>query len=197
MTAARVPRTPRVLADLLPGARVRDVVLVLAGTAWITIAGFIAVPLPFTPVPLSLATFAVLLTGATLGPVRGTASAGLYLVLGLCGVPMFAGGASGWAFASFGYVVGFVLAAAIVGGLADRRADRHVGAALGLGAVGSLLIYVCGVGWLVGYAGIPLPTAVVQGVLPFLVGDAIKIVANALLLPTAWKLVGERSQGRR
>lgn len=85
-TRTRIP----VLADLVPGARVRDVVLTLIGTAFITVSGYIVIPLPFTPVPISLATFAVLLTGATLGPLRGAASAGLYLALGVIGVPLFA-----------------------------------------------------------------------------------------------------------
>ena len=74
MSASAVsPRSALVLADLVPGARVRDIALTLAGTAFITVAGYIAIPLPFTPVPLSLATFAVLLTGASLGPLRGSA----------------------------------------------------------------------------------------------------------------------------
>lgn len=194
-TAAAPRRTFPVLADLIPGARVRDVVLTLIGTAFITVAGYITIPLPFTPVPISLATFAVLLTGAALGPLRGSASAGLYLVLGLVGVPLFAHGASGWAFSSFGYIVGYVVAALIVGALARRRSDRSVWSTLGLAAVGSLTIYAFGVPWLAAFAGIDLATAFTLGVLPFLIGDAVKIVAMAGLLPAAWRIVdrsGER-----
>ena len=114
MTTDNVPfhRTP-VLADLIPGTRVRDIALVLVGTLFIAVSGFILIPLPFTPVPLSLATFAVLLTGAALGPVRGVLSAALYLVLGVVGLPIFGNGFSGWAFASFGYIIGYVVAAVI------------------------------------------------------------------------------------
>lgn len=192
--AARHPAVP-VLADLVPGARVRDVVLTLIGTAFITVAGYIVIPLPFTPVPISLATFAVLLTGATLGPLRGVASAGLYLAFGLVGVPLFANGASGWAFSSFGYILGYVVAALLVGALARRRSDRSVWSTLGLAAIGSLTIYAFGVPWLAAFLGIDLATAFTLGVLPFLIGDAVKIVAMAGLLPATWRIVdraGER-----
>lgn len=193
-TAAATRRTFPVLADLIgvnsrQGSRVRDVVLTLIGTAFITVAGYITIPLPFTPVPISLATFAVLLTGAALGPLRGSASAGLYLVLGLVGVPLFAHGASGWAFSSFGYIVGYVVAALLVGALARRRSDRSVWSTLGLAAVGSLTIYAFGVPWLAAFLGIDLATAFTLGVLPFLIGDAVKIVAMAGLLPATWRIV--------
>lgn len=191
--AVRLDRAP-VLGDLLPAdsqrsARVRDILLTLAGTAFITIAGYIAIPLWFTPVPISLATFAVLLTGAALGPVRGASSAGLYLALGVIGVPLFANGSSGWAFSSFGYILGYVAAALLVGTLARRRADRNVWTTLGLGALGSLVIYACGVPWLAAFLGVDLATALTLGVVPFLIGDAIKIVAMTALLPATWRVV--------
>lgn len=190
MSASAVSSRPaRVLADLAPGARVRDIALTLAGTAFITVAGYIAIPLPFTPVPLSLATFAVLLTGASLGPLRGSASALVYLALGVIGVPLFAGGNAGWAFSSFGYILGYVVAALLVGTLARRRADRSVLSTLGLAGLGSLAIYACGVPWLAAFAGVDIPAAIGLGVVPFLIGDAIKIVAMAGLLPATWRLV--------
>jgi len=143
-------------------------------------------------VPLSLATFAVLLTGATLGPVRGAASAGLYLLIGLVGIPVFAGGGSGWAFSSFGYILGYVLAAAAVGRLARSRADRNVWSTLGLAALGTALIYLCGVPWLAMFLGVDLATALAFGVVPFLIGDTIKIVATAIVLPSAWRYIARR-----
>ncbi len=192
MSTASITSTTPVLADGIPGARARDALLVLAGTAVITVAGYIAIPLPFTPVPLSLATFAVLLTGATLGPVRGAASAGLYLLIGLVGIPVFAGGGSGWAFSSFGYILGYVLAAAAVGRLARSRADRNVWSTLGLAALGTALIYLCGVPWLAMFLGVDLATALAFGVVPFLIGDTIKIVATAIVLPSAWRYIARR-----
>lgn len=190
MTTDNVPfhRTP-VLADLIPGTRVRDIALVLVGTLFIAVSGFILIPLPFTPVPLSLATFAVLLTGAALGPVRGVLSAALYLVLGVVGLPIFGNGFSGWAFASFGYIIGYVVAAVIAGTLARHRADRNVWATLGLAGVGTLAIYACGVPWLAVFLGVDLWTALAYGVVPFLIGDAIKIAATAALLPGTWRLL--------
>lgn len=184
-----------VLADLIPGARARDIALTLGGTALITVAGYIAIPLPFTPVPISLATFAVLLTGATLGPLRGAASASLYLALGLIGIPLFAHGASGWAFSSFGYIVGYVVSALIVGSLARRRSDRSVWSTIALASLGSLTIYAFGVPWLAAFLGVDLVTAITLGVLPFLIGDAIKIAAMAGILPLTWRII-DRSRGR-
>lgn len=191
--AAARPAFP-VLADLIPAdsrqrARVRDALLTLAGTAFIAVAGVIIIPLPFTPVPISLATFAVLLTGAALGPLRGGASAGLYLALGVVGVPLFAGGSSGWAFSSFGYIIGYVAATLLVGILARRRSDRNVFSTLGLATLGSLVIYACGVPWLAAFLGVDFVTALTLGVVPFLIGDAIKIAAMAALLPGTWRLV--------
>lgn len=193
---------PRVLADLVTRAgrtsqahdafrsvALRNVALVLGGTLFLIAAGFIVIPLPFTPVPVSLATFAVLLTGAALGPARGAASAGLYLALGALGAPIFADGASGVLFPSFGYIVGYVLAAAVVGSLARRRADRHVVSTVGASALGTLLVYAAGVPWLAVSLGVDVGTALALGVLPFLLGDAIKIVAVSALLPSAWKLL--------
>lgn len=193
-TAATHRHSSPVLADLIPGARVRDVVLTLIGTAFITVSGFIVIPLPFTPVPISLATFAVLFTGATLGPLRGSASAGLYLVIGVLGVPLFADGASGWAFSSFGYIAGYVVAALIVGALARGRSDRTVWSTLGLAAVGSLTIYAFGVPWLAAFLGVDLLTALTLGVVPFLIGDAVKIVAMSAVLPLTWRIADRSGQ---
>lgn len=195
MSATAVTASP-VLADLIPGTRVRDAALVLGGTALLTVAGQIAIPLWFTPVPLSLATFAVLLTGAALGPARAALSIALYIGLGALGAPMFADQASGWAFASFGYILGFLPAAVIVGMLARRRADRSLLATVGMACLGSLIIYAAGLPWLMAFLNIDLATGLSLGVLPFLVGDLIKAVAAALLLPASWKLVG-RAHARR
>ncbi|MGL3148914.1 biotin transporter BioY [Microbacterium sp. A82] len=179
-----------VLADLVAGTRARSAALTLLGTAFITASGYIVIPLPFTPVPISLATFAVLLTGVALGPSRGAASAGIYLALGLFGVPLFAHGASGWAFSSFGYIAGYVAAALLVGALARRRSARTVLSTLGLAALGSLTIYAFGVPWLAAFLGVDIITAIGLGVVPFLIGDAIKIAALGGIVPLTWRVVG-------
>jgi biotin transport system substrate-specific component len=179
----------RVLADLLPGGAVRDVALVGASAAFVGLSAQVAVPLPFTPVPLSLQTFAVLLSVAALGPARGALGMLLYAVAGVAGLPWFANHQSGWGIPSFGYVLGFVLAAVVVGTLARRGADRTVARTAGLMVVGNLCIYAVGVPWLMASVGADLGRALMLGVAPFLVGDAIKIVLAALLLPGAWRLV--------
>jgi biotin transport system substrate-specific component len=179
-----------VLADLIPTSRVRDVALVTGGAVLTGVLGQVAVPLPFTPVPLSLGTFAVLLVGATLGPVRGAASMGLFALAGIVGVPWFAEATSGWHMASFGYILGYVLAAALVGALARRGADRRPLAAWTATAIGALAVYAGGVPWLMAFLGIGLGEALAIGVVPFLVGDVIKAALAAALLPATWRLVG-------
>ena len=191
MTAQAVAR-PRVLADLLPGHLVRDLALIVGAAALTGIAAQIAVLLPFTPVPLSLQTLTVLLAGAALGPMRGGAAMGLYLAAGMLGVPWFSEQRSGWEFASFGYIVGFVLAAAVVGAFARRGADRTFLGTTGLMVAGNLLIYAVGVPWLAFSVSADLPEALRMGATPFLLGDALKIVVAAGLLPAAWRLAGDR-----
>lgn len=194
MTAIALPRK-RVLADVIPGGLVRDVALVLGGSVFIGLLAQFAIPLPNTPVPLTLGTFAVLLTGAALGPVRGLLSVGLYMVAGMAGMPWFAERASGWGFPSFGYIIGFVLAGALVGWLAQRGADRTPVRTAGTMVLGNLVIYAVGLPYLMVATGMDLSAGLAAGVTPFLVGDAIKIVVAAGLLPGAWKLV-QRIEGR-
>ena len=191
MTSVPAASERRVLADLLPGALVRDVLLV-AGAAVITgIAAQILIKLPFTPVPVTLQTFTVLLSGAALGPLRGGASMLLYLAVGVAGFGWFAEGRSGTAFASFGYIVAFVVAAAIVGLLARRGADRTVLGTVAIMVLGNLVIYAIGLPWLMEALGLDLATGLELGVWPFLIGDALKIALAAGLLPVAWRLAGD------
>jgi biotin transport system substrate-specific component len=188
----QVAYRPRVLADLVPGALVRDVALVIAAAALTGIAAQISIPLPFTPVPISLQTFTVLLAGAALGPIRGGLGMLLYLVAGLAGVPWFSEQQSGFEFPSFGYIIGFVLAAPAVGWLARRGLDRTVPGTVGIMVLGNLAIYVIGVAWLAKSLELDLSTALQFGLWPFLIGDALKIALAAGLLPGAWKLAGDR-----
>lgn len=188
MTAIALPRQ-RVLADVVPGGLVRDAVLVIGGAAFVGLLAQFAIPLSFTPVPLTLGTFAALLTGASLGSLRGLLSIGLYLAAGMAGVPWFAGHASGYGFPSFGYIIGFVLAGALVGWLAQRGADRTPLKTAGTMVLGNVVIYAVGLPYLMAATGMDLQTGLDKGVVPFLLGDAIKIAVAAGLLPAAWKLV--------
>lgn len=186
MTTAALAPDRRVLADLVPGGLVRDVLLV-AGAAVLT--GLAAqVTIPLWPVPITLQTLTVLLAGAVLGPLRGGLSMGLYLVVGAAGVPWFAQQTSGLAFPTLGYVIGFVLAATLVGWLARRGADRTFRGTIGAMVLGNLVIYAVGVPYLATALGIGLVEALQVGALPFLIGDALKILLAAGLLPAAWRL---------
>jgi biotin transport system substrate-specific component len=169
----------------------RDVILIVLGALFVAALAQVKIPLPFTPVPLTGQTFGVLLVGATLGSKRGAASMALYIALGALGLPVFAGGASGLAYlsgATLGYLVGFVVAAYVIGLLAERGLERSVRTSLIPFLIGTIIIYTCGVAWLTILLG-SFSKAVAAGLLPFLVGDTIKLVAAALVLPCAWKLV--------
>jgi biotin transport system substrate-specific component len=194
-TTTDVARPPRVLADLVPGALVRDVALVIGAAALTGLAAQVSIPLPFTPVPISLQTFTVLLSGAALGPVRGGLGVALYLVAGMAGVPWFSEQRSGFDFPSFGYIVGFVVAATLVGWLARRGMDRSVPGTIAIMVAGNLVIYAFGVSWLAASLGVDLVEALELGAWPFLIGDALKIALAAGLLPAAWWLARGRPEG--
>ena len=141
--------------------------------------------------PVTGQTFAVLLLAAIYGSKRGPAAVLTYLTLGFCGLPVFAGGAFGAATLvgpTAGYLVGFLGAAFVVGTLSERGWDRRPWTTATSMIVGNLVIYAAGVAWLSGFVGWKF--VLLTGVLPFLVGDAVKIGLATLLLPTGWRLIG-------
>ncbi len=177
---------------------VADALLVLAGALFVAAAAQVAVPLPFTPVPITGQTFAVLLVGGTLGARLGVLSLVLYWLLGIAGAPFYAEGASGWKTftgPTGGYLVGFVLAAAVTGLLAERRWDRHFSSSVTAMLTGSVLIYACGLPWLAAEIDAGLEGTLEAGLYPFVVGDLVKLYLAGALLPTAWRLVA-RVRGR-
>lgn len=191
MSGTAVVTRPRVLADLINPSWVADLVLVVTGAALVGVAAQITVPVPGTPVPVTMQTFAVLLVGASLGAWRGAAAMTLYAVAGSLGLPWFADGKSGFGGATFGYVLGFILAAALTGYLAERGDARTPVASLGTMVLGNLVIYAVGVPWLMASLGVPFAKALTYGFTPFFLGDALKLVLAALVLPGAWWLVGK------
>ena len=172
-----------------PAAVGYDVALVLGGSLLIALSAQLAIWLPFSPVPVTGQTLAVLLVGVLLGRKRGGAAVLVYLGQGALGWPVFAGGTAGAAVLigpTAGYLVGFVLAAVLVGALAEAGWDRHWLTAMGLMLLGNALIYVCGAAWLAQFVG--AEQALPLGVYPYLVGDVFKVGVATLLLPLGWKL---------
>lgn len=166
----------------------RDIVLVVVFSLLNALCAQIAFPLPGTPVPVTGQTFGVLLTGALLGPRLGAAALLLYLAEGACGLPVFA--ATGAGQFTLGYLAAFPLAAGLVGWLAARGWDRRPLTMLLAMALGSLVIYTCGAGWLAHFVG--ASHALALGVLPYLPGDILKALLAAGLLPLGWKLLGAK-----
>ncbi|MFI8851985.1 biotin transporter BioY [Streptomyces sp. 891-h] len=198
LTSAATPRPGAVLADLLPAssaarARVRDVALVVGGAALTGTAAQLSVPIPGSPVPVTGQTFAALLVGAGLGAARGFLALALYAVAGMAGVPWFADASAGAGMPSLGYVFGMMLAAAAVGALARRGGDRGALRTAGTMAVGMAVTYAIGVPYLALATGMSAGEAVAAGLVPFLVGDAVKAALAMGALPAAWKLAGRKS----
>jgi biotin transport system substrate-specific component len=188
-------------AETLVGAlaapldRTRSASVVLGFSLLTALAAQVAVPLPFTPVPLTGQTFAVLLTGALLGPRLGALAMLAYLAEGAAGLPFFRGGAGGvghFSGATAGYLLAFPAAAYVTGRLAERGWDRRFATAAAAMALGSFVILACGWAWLAllfkGGAG-----AFWLGVAPFLPGDVLKVALAAAALPAGWALLRRSS----
>jgi biotin transport system substrate-specific component len=174
------------------------VLLAFAGSWLVALLAQIEIPLPFTPVPITGQTLGVLLVGASLGAGLGGVSMVLYLAQGAIGLPFFSGGDSGVEFlrlsaATGGYLWGFVLAAAVVGALAERKWDRSVRSSIGAMFLGEVVLYAVAIPWLMQALDVSLSRALALGLAPFVVGDTIKLLAAAGLLPLAWRVVGSRT----
>jgi biotin transport system substrate-specific component len=184
--AVALPRT------LLPQrSRALDVVFVVGAAGLIALSAQLSIPLPFTPVPITGQTFAVLLTGAALGMGRGGAAGGLYVLLGVVGLPVYAGAEHGWAIvtgASGGYLVSYPFAAALVGYLAERRWDRSFSSAVTAMLTGNVVVYAVGLPWLAVVLGTGLEKTLELGLYPFVVGDLLKLYLAGAALPLAWRL---------
>jgi biotin transport system substrate-specific component len=188
--------SPRVLADVLPRGRIRDGLLVVGGALLTVLGAQVSVHVPPSPVPITGQTLAVVLAGAALGARRGAASQALYLVLGLF-LPVYADGAVGphvvWG-ATGGYLIGFVVAAAIIGACAERRLDRQpVTATLAFVAAQSA-IFGIGVPWLKFSTGMPWSTAIHDGFTIFIVGGLAKAVIAGASTTAAWRVVNRRAR---
>ena len=174
------------------------VMLAFAGSWLVAALAQFEIPLPFTPVPITGQTLGVLLVGASLGGGLGAVSMALYLVQGALGLPFFSGGGSGADFLQLsavtgGYLWGFVVSAAVVGALAQRSWDRSVRSSIGEMFLGEVVLYAIAIPWLRQALDVSLGEALELGLAPFVVGDTLKLLAAAGLLPLAWRGVRTRS----
>ncbi len=173
----------------LDGAR--SVALVLAFSLLTALSAQVVIPLPFTPVPITGQTFAVLLTGALLGSRLGALAMLAYLVEGAIGLPFFRQGQGGAAYLLFsptaGYLFSYPLAAFLTGRLSERGWDRSYLRAAAAMALGSIVILLCGWAWLARFTS--ASTAFQTGVAPFIIGDLVKIALAAAVLPSGWAIL--------
>ncbi len=174
------------------------IAIVVAGSLLVAALAQVEFRLWFTPIPITGQTLGVLVVGAALGLELGAASLLLYLAEGAIGLPFFAGGAHGWSLLALssvygGYLWGFVVAAALVGYLARHGWDRSLRTSIGAMFLGEAILYAIAVPWLAFALGVSVQKAMVLGLYPFVLGDALKLLAAAGLLPAAWRILGRRN----
>ncbi len=170
----------------------RDTLLVIGFSIFLALCALASFYIPFTPVPVTLQTLAVLLTGAALGSKRGGLAMIAYLAEGAAGLPVFAGGTGGFIHLvgfTGGYLWSYPIAAFVVGLLCERGLDRRIFTSVFAMLPGSLIIYAVGVSWLAIVLHISFTKAFMLGMLPFIPGDLLKIAIAAALLPVAWAIV--------
>ena len=169
-----------------------DLILIVMGSLVVAAVAQITINLPFSPVPITGQTFAVLLIAMLMGAKRGAATLGLYLAEGAAGLPVFANARAGIAVIigpTGGYLIGFIAAAWLLGTLAERGWGKSLLSTLGAFALGSIVIYIFGVAWLSTFLG--LQPAIAAGLTPFIIGDVAKAILAAAILPSAWKWLGK------
>jgi biotin transport system substrate-specific component len=181
---------------VVPRSALTNVALILSGAVFTAYAAQLVIPM--WPVPITAQTLAVLLVGSVLGATRGAISLIVYFSMGAAGMPVFSAATSLSFGPTFGYLVGFVAAAAAVGYLSERGWHKSVAGVLGSFAIANSIIYLFGLPWLafvLGNLGAANDLAAVAaaGLAPFIVGDALKMILAAALLPLAWKYLGKKA----
>jgi biotin transport system substrate-specific component len=171
----------------------RNALLVLGTSFLLAIAAQVAIPLPFSPVPVTLQTLVVLLAGAVLGSRLGTLSVLAYLAQGAVGLPFFAKGSAGLAYlrgVTGGYLLGFIVVAYVVGLLVERGWGKRLNTAVGAMLLGNVILYAFGLPWLHTFLGISWHQTLIVGLYPFILGDLYKIGLASALLPLLWQFFG-------
>ncbi|RME28905.1 MAG: biotin transporter BioY [Candidatus Zixiibacteriota bacterium] len=180
-----------------PDSRLLELAWLLGFNVLLIGSAYLSIPLPFSPVPVTGQTFAVLLVAMALGRVRATGVVLAYLLEGIAGLPVFAGGSLGiarLAGPTGGYLLGFLLAAYIVGSLADRGWDRTLARSLASMIAGTVVIFLCGLTQLSLY--VPRETLLASGLWPFVPGAILKITVASVILPGIWRVMPDRKQER-
>jgi biotin transport system substrate-specific component len=181
---------------VVPRSALNDAALILSGAVATAYAAQLVIPM--WPVPFTAQTLAVLLVGSVLGATRGAISLIAYFSMGAVGLPVFSAASSLSFGPTFGYLVGFVAAAAVVGYLSERGWHRSAVGVIGSFAIANSVIYLFGLPWLafaLGNLGVAndFSSVAAVGLAPFILGDVLKMVLAAALLPLAWKFLGKRS----
>lgn len=187
-----MPRTLTLAEAVFPGRGILRDALIVLGFSWvIALFAQIAIPLPFSVVPITGQTLAVLLAGAVLGSRRGTLTVLAYMAQGAAGLPVWApGGTMGIARLlgpTGGYIAGFLVAAFVVGWLAEHGWSRHLLTAAIAMVIGNVLIYALGLTWLARF--VPADNLWMAGLIPFIPGDLLKIAVATAVLPSAWAVI--------
>jgi len=175
-------------------AGIYDAILIVAGSLAIGLSAQMAVRLPFSPVPVTGQTFAVLMMGTLLGARRGSLCVIAYIAEGLAGMPVFAMGGGGPAVLlgpTGGYLIGFVGAAYVTGALAQMGWDRQIGTTILAMIAGDIVLYAFGLFWLCCLMGVN-KVVVIVGLYPFIAGDVLKIILAAAVLPAGWKMIRKK-----
>jgi biotin transport system substrate-specific component len=178
----------------------KQTALVIGFSLFVALSAQVAIPNPFSDVPITGQPFAVILTGALLGARLGALALAAYLLEGALGLPFFYGGRGGFAHLMFsptaGYLWSYPLAAFLTGALAERGWDKRITTAAAAMAIGSIVILMGGFAWRAMFYMSPAQ-AFATSVMPFIVGDIVKIGLAAALLPAGWKLLGRKRQAKR
>lgn len=181
---------------VIPKSAINNVAMILSGAVLIAYAAQLVIPM--WPVPITAQTLAVLLVGSVLGATRGAISLISYFSMGALGLPVFSAATSLSFGPTFGYLIGFVAAAAVVGWLSERGWHKSVAGVLGSFAIANSVIYLFGLPWLafaLGNLGAAndLVAVASAGLVPFIIGDVLKMILAAALLPLAWKFLGKKA----
>jgi biotin transport system substrate-specific component len=192
----QLPGNAALVDRVVPRSAVNDTALILSGAVFTAYAAQLVIPM--WPVPITAQTLAVLLVGSVLGATRGAISLIAYFSMGAFGLPVFSAATSLSFGPTFGYLVGFVAAAAVVGYLSERGWHKSVTGVLGSFAIANSVIYLFGLPWLafvLGNLGAAndLTAVAAAGLAPFIVGDVLKMILAAALLPLAWKYLGKKA----